>query len=321
MAESGSYKIRPAGRHILTIGRDLVQDPHAAVIELVKNAYDADSPDVVIAFERNDNGECRITVGDHGHGMTRDTVINKWMVPSTPDKQSRAGHSPGGRTMQGRKGIGRYAASILGEDLLLETTTLSGEKTTLYLQWKDFERAEYLEDAEILIETKSLTQAAGTMLTIGVRDVDMAAWGQSQFNTLQFELRRLMPPFPMVATEQAFEVVLRISGIPSVDDMDARVEPFPLVEYFDYRIAGKMEPGGTGTFVYSQQKSRNVSDQEIQIDLFCWSRMTIASWMTTGQSLMITSRSTADSWKCLSSRHWRTRSTALEGRLMRRSWT
>ena len=39
-----TYKIRPAGRHLLTIGRDLIQDNYAAVIELVKNAYDADSP-------------------------------------------------------------------------------------------------------------------------------------------------------------------------------------------------------------------------------------------------------------------------------------
>ena len=267
MAESGSHRIRPAGRHILTIGRDLVQDPHAAVIELVKNSYDADSPDAVIAFERTESGENRISVADHGHGMTRETVINKWMVPSTPDKQERAGRSPGGRTMQGRKGIGRYAASILGEDLLLETTTASGEKTTLYLQWSDFERAEYLDDVEILIETKPVKHEAGTTLTMAVGDDSMTTWRESQLNTLRFELRKLMPPFPMMATAQAFEVVLRSSGIPDLDDMNERVEPFPLVEYFDYRIAGKVGPGRTGRFVYSQQKSRNAADEVIQIEL------------------------------------------------------
>ncbi|MDE0629375.1 MAG: ATP-binding protein, partial [Bryobacterales bacterium] len=267
MAESGSHRIRPAGRHILTIGRDLVQDPHAAVIELVKNAYDADSPDALIAFDRKDNEEYRISVTDHGHGMTRDTVINKWMVPSTPDKQDRAGRSPGGRTMQGRKGIGRYAASVLGKDLLLETTTASGERTTLYLQWSDFERAKYLDSVEVLIETKSVEQEPGTTLTMAVGADSMATWGQSQFNTLRFELRKLMPPFPMAAKEYAFRVVLRSCGIPGVDDMDERVEPFPLVEYFDYRIVGKVGPGRTGTFVYSHQKSRNASDEVIQIDL------------------------------------------------------
>ena len=43
MSKTGSHKIRPAGRLVLTIGRDLIQDSYAAVVELVKNAYDADS--------------------------------------------------------------------------------------------------------------------------------------------------------------------------------------------------------------------------------------------------------------------------------------
>ena len=267
MPESGTHKIRPAGRHILTIGRDLVQDPHAAVIELVKNAYDADSPDVVIAFERTRNREYRISVADRGHGMTRDTVINKWMVPSTSDKEDRDGRSPGGRTMQGRKGIGRYAASILGKDLLLETTTTSGEKTTLYLQWSDFEQAEYLGDVEILIETEPVKQDAGTTLTMSIAEESLVVWREAQFDKLQFELRKLMPPFPTIAMKQVFDVILRVSDVPEMDDMDAKVEPFPLVEHFDYRIAGKMRANGTGSFVYSQQKSRNASDERVDIDL------------------------------------------------------
>ena len=52
MSATGTYKIRPAGRLVLTIGRELIQDPYAAVVELVKNAYDADSPDVNIEFKR-----------------------------------------------------------------------------------------------------------------------------------------------------------------------------------------------------------------------------------------------------------------------------
>lgn len=267
MPESGSYTIRPAGRHILTIGRDLVQDPHAAVIELVKNAYDADSPDAVIAFERTGDEAYRISFADHGHGMTRDTVINKWMVPSTRDKDERHGRSPGGRTMQGRKGIGRYAASILGKDLLLETTTASGEKTTLYLEWADFEHAEYLEDVEILIDTVSVPQEAGTTLTMALDKKELAAWTDSQFNKLQFELRKLMPPFSPMATEQTFSIVLRISGLPGMDDTHEQIEPFPLIEHFDYRIAGRMAANGSGVFAYAQQKSRNAVDEEVQIDL------------------------------------------------------
>ena len=36
MNDDLTYNIRPAGRHILTIGKDLIQDNYAAVVELVK---------------------------------------------------------------------------------------------------------------------------------------------------------------------------------------------------------------------------------------------------------------------------------------------
>ena len=267
MAESGTYKIRPAGRHILTIGRDLIQDPYAAVIELVKNAYDADSSNVAISFERNDNGEYQITVTDGGHGMSRDTVINQWMVPSTSDKQDRGGMSPGGRIMQGRKGIGRYAASILGTDLLLETATSSGEKTTLYVQWKDFDNAEYLDDVDVLIQTESTDDLPGTTLTIAVDDEHLAGWKTPQFRQLQFELKKLVPPFGSLAERQGFDIVLRICDFPGVDDIDSIVEPYPLVEHFDYRISGTVDAEGNASLVYIQQKTRNVAPEEIAMEL------------------------------------------------------
>ena len=85
-----TYKIRPAGRHILTIGRDLIHDNCAAVVELVKNAYDADSPDVQIEFIMSPlHSGYSIVIADHGHGMSRDDIINKWMVPSTQYKFDR----------------------------------------------------------------------------------------------------------------------------------------------------------------------------------------------------------------------------------------
>src|SRR5690554_7702574 len=88
MSETGAYRIRPAGRHLLTIGRDLIKDSYAAVVELVKNAYDADSPSVDIVFlAKEDQSGYIIKIQDYGHGMTRDTVINKWMVPSTRSEE------------------------------------------------------------------------------------------------------------------------------------------------------------------------------------------------------------------------------------------
>ena len=156
--KSGSYKIRPAGRHLLTIGRDLIQDSYAAVVELVKNSYDADASRVEISFEANPKNQgLKISISDDGHGMSRDVVLNKWMVPSTDDKLKR-GKSPNGRLMQGRKGIGRYAASILGDSMLLETTSENSEQTTILVEWSDFNKAEFLDDVELLIDTSPSTR-------------------------------------------------------------------------------------------------------------------------------------------------------------------
>ena len=47
---NGTYKIRPAARIIHTIGSDLIGDSYSALVELVKNSYDADATKVEINF-------------------------------------------------------------------------------------------------------------------------------------------------------------------------------------------------------------------------------------------------------------------------------
>src|SRR6478736_2495322 len=103
--DDGFFKIRPAARLIYTIGSDLIGDPYAALVELVKNSYDADAKTVDVIFEYkkiDDKPALSIQIKDDGHGMNYDTVINNWLVPATNDKLKRK-HSPKGRMFQGRK--------------------------------------------------------------------------------------------------------------------------------------------------------------------------------------------------------------------------
>jgi signal transduction histidine kinase len=271
---SESYSIRPAGRHILTIGRDLIQDKYAAIVELVKNAYDADSPDVTITFKAEaDRQKYEIIIEDHGHGMSRDIVINQWMVPSTDDKLKRK-KSPGGRTMQGRKGVGRYAASILGDNLLLETVA-DNLKTIAYVEWAEFEKAQYLDEVDILIETAQVKTFSGTRLTIAGGKEHISEWDQRQFDNLRFELKKLMSPvnfiLPEDEKEDSFEIHLKLENF--LEDQEGiineEVKPYPIVDLFDYRIAGRIKADGKGKLEYSQQKARNATDETIQLD-FEW---------------------------------------------------
>ena len=264
MSTSDTYRIRPAGRHILTIGRELIQDRYAAVMELVKNAYDADSPDVNIEFKATpDHNSYCIVISDHGHGMSRDTVINEWMVPSTRSKLERR-TSPSGRTMQGSKGVGRYAASILGTDLLLETITPEGEKTTVYIEWKNFEAARYLDDVEILIETTEISEPSGTRLTMKGDDKLLSEWNRTQFKKLQFELKKLISPVSDILGNE-FLINLNVDGFSDLDIRE-KIKPYPIFDLFDYRIAGSINVDGKGTLTYSSLKARNITDEIIQFD-------------------------------------------------------
>lgn len=270
MSTTGTYKIRPAGRHILTIGRDLIQNSYAAIVELVKNAYDADSPDVNIEFSAlPDKSAYSIVISDHGHGMSRDTVINKWMVPSTRDKLDRR-ISPSGRTMQGRKGVGRYAASILGTDMLLETISPEGEKTTIFVEWGNFESAQFLDDVEILIETVQVSESSGTRLTVTGNGDLLAEWNQTQFDNLRFELKKLLSPVSAsISDAQSSDqllITLTVHDFPNVHDITETIAPYPIFDLFDYRIAGKIMGDGKGILTYSQQNARNTTDEKIQFD-------------------------------------------------------
>ena len=267
MNTATTYKIRPAGRHILTIGRDLIHDNYAAVIELVKNAYDADSPDVNIEFTATpDRGGYTIVISDHGHGMPKNDVINKWLVPSTQDKRLRE-KSVAGRILQGSKGVGRYAASVLGTDLLLETVTHKREKTTVYLEWANFESAEYLDDVEILVETEEVSAPSGTLLTINGDDKLLAEWSTEQFEKLRFELKKLTSPMSTTFSNEdnhdKFSISLTVKGFPEVKNVEETIEPYPLFDLFDYKIAGVIGADGKGVLTYSSQKARNTTQEKI----------------------------------------------------------
>ena len=172
--------------------------------------------------------------------------------------------------MQGRKGVGRYAASILGDDLLLETNTSEGTKTTVFTEWSSFETAQYLEDVEILIETTETSEPAGSKLAIHGDRKFLSGWNEEQFNKLRFELKKLTSPLSTILTDENyidnFQIRLTVKGFPKVQDISEKVEPLPLFDLFDYRIAGEVSADGKGALTYYLQKIRNAAPEKINFD-------------------------------------------------------
>ena len=68
------------------LGERLVESVHIALLELVKNSYDADATDVRVSFGETDSGKFRLVVKDNGCGMTFDEVQRYWMRIATTNK-------------------------------------------------------------------------------------------------------------------------------------------------------------------------------------------------------------------------------------------
>src|SRR3546814_13688973 len=112
------------------LGDQLIKNERVALVELIKNAYDADASWVKVSFEGFDsnfraNADSRIVIEDDGIGMTPDVIENHWANPATPvklqDKRAQRGITKKGRVIQGEKGIGRFALLKLGRTITLTT--------------------------------------------------------------------------------------------------------------------------------------------------------------------------------------------------------
>lgn len=237
--KSGYYYIKPAANHILTVGKGIIKDSYTAIFELVKNSYDADAENVLIKIICKNN-RTTITVEDDGHGMDFDTVVNKWMVPSTAEKLRQKKSRYKERPLQGRKGIGRYAASILGEDLSLKTTDKETLTTTeLLINWNDFLTDEkYLEDVKLLIENyEDPDSSQGTKLEITGKNT----WSDKELDELVGSLKMLLSPFE--AAENDFNIRLEIENDKSekYKSYSETIKPFPILDYFHYRVSGTVK--------------------------------------------------------------------------------
>lgn len=264
-----TYNIRPAARLIHTIGSDLIGDSYSALVELVKNSYDADAKNVNVLFNYtniDDTSALKIVISDDGHGMSFDTFINKWLVPATNDKLKRKS-SPEGRVFQGRKGIGRFAASILGQEMTIQTTDKSGETSTAVIDWRIFNTDDFLENVELLVERESIGRPTGTYIEIvaideiikeeqdgeikETEDYKLSYWTRSKIEILENELKKLISPF-LEQDKQDFTINLEFSNSPyeEFNDQEFKIEPYPIIKLYDYRISGTIDSNGYATLIY-----------------------------------------------------------------------
>ena len=132
------------------IGKDLINDDNIAILELVKNSFDADAKRVDISFcnlKNNDDQEkandsytehtSRLIIRDDGIGMNLEDIENKWLNIAYSEKKNNSRQH--NRMMAGAKGVGRFSCDRLGHYLNLYTRKDGEQCVLLKIDWKEFE--------------------------------------------------------------------------------------------------------------------------------------------------------------------------------------
>lgn len=152
------------------LGERLVGSVQVALMELVKNSYDADATEVRISIDSTADGVETI-VEDNGQGMTLEQVRKYWMRIATTNKVKDNISTKYGRPKSGAKGIGRFSCRRLGSELFLATTAKledgKYETTQFLIDWDDFKPGTSLQQLQVECDVKLSDEGrVGTQLKI-----------------------------------------------------------------------------------------------------------------------------------------------------------
>lgn len=252
MSRTKSLKFRPYARLLTMLGDQLIKNERVALVELIKNAYDADASWVKVSFEGFDadfvgKDGSKIVIEDDGDGMTTEIIENHWANPATPVKLQRKRTerrtTKKGRVIQGEKGIGRFALLKLGRKIELTTRTRGvGPEQVLVLDVSKFnedfidqnESALFLDDLRLsLQEIDPAEKIQSLSMELGVRRFKRPRHGT------RIEITHLASTWSKKKVEDVYKDLMRLQSIFAIGeqaDMDA--DPFELVIYRN----GQYEP-------------------------------------------------------------------------------
>lgn len=245
------FKLHP--RVFAALGADLVTSDVVAVIELVKNAYDAFATRVEVRFSIDGAGQPMIDIEDNGSGMSRKIIEDVWCLVATPfrEHETKSKRGRDSRRVTGAKGLGRLSTARLGRKLEMLTKTKDGECWKVIVKWADLSEAASLDDCAISIQegdADELKNESGTRLRILELNTD---WEQKEAETpeekideLQEGLSRLNPPFEKL---DKFTILLTRPGR---DTKPTEIKSSELIENPTYSIEGRFAADGKLTYRY-----------------------------------------------------------------------
>ena len=188
--------IRMHPRVFSALGVDLVTSDIVAVIELVKNSYDAFAQNVWVRFGNDQSLGPYLEIEDDGKGMTRDIIQNVWCLVATPYKAQHPTVTNENRTRRvaGEKGLGRLSTARLGTRLQMVTAVQEGACWEVVIDWSEITKGDDLSNSYANFREYPGIRPfeSGTRLQIyNLKE----KWEDAKLLDLEENLARLVSPF------------------------------------------------------------------------------------------------------------------------------
>lgn len=215
-----TFAITP--RVIAHLGEDLIKNENIALVELVKNSYDAQATFCEVKFFFIGDELSKITITDDGVGMDLDTIENAWLVIGTDNKKKQLEHPSSGRLPLGEKGIGRLGVHKLGRKIHIQTHKIGYNEVVIDIDWSKLEKANSIDDFPIQVTEQnpsSLPIPHGTKITISDLKGD---WNRRKLRNVYRDLASLNSPFNERTDSFVVEVKSNTNvfeGLPPISDI------------------------------------------------------------------------------------------------------
>lgn len=151
MSGATQGRIRFAPSILRRLGEELNPNIDQGILELVKNAYDANATECHVWLDGVDD-EGTVVVEDNGDGMDAEDITQGWLVLGDSRKQSNR-LTRLGRVPAGNKGLGRLAALRLGHATSMVSTPRDAATSfAVNLDWDVFDSAQTVDDVIVPVD-------------------------------------------------------------------------------------------------------------------------------------------------------------------------
>jgi signal transduction histidine kinase len=258
------FRMHP--RVFAALGADLVTNDVVAVIELVKNSYDAFADNAWVRFRNDEQRGNYLEIEDDGQGMTKRIIDDVWCLVATPFKEENPVARNGNkvRRVAGEKGLGRLAMARLGNQLHLITKSTDDNAWEVTVDWSSIASesdisACYARRRKYTDKLPFFESETGTVLRI----YDLkTTWDEAKLADLEDNLGRLISPF---APQDDFKIFLNGPG--QADSAAVRIESPEFLSKPKYLIKGKVDKKGNAESQYQFKPIREGKGRKKKLKL------------------------------------------------------